>query len=202
MEAKIRKIKLVCDLLEVFVYGAPTERSAEFVGKYQFFVVVPSSTGAQAHFVLRFSLCLQYPHNGRSRRDGARLPVFERSEVISEVALRLSLLQLAVQKNRAAPKVYAVPSQPQNFALPHTGEQVDQIERRKAMPLDRAQKCADLLVLQRTDWLSFTAWTDTGIGGVAADQADVDCLFERAVKYTVNNVILRKRSRTSFCVLP
>lgn len=70
------------------------------------------------------------------------------------------------------------------------------------MPLDRAQKRADLLVLQRTDWLSFTAWTDTGIGGVAADQADVDCLFERAVKYTVNNVILRKRSRTSFCVLP
>ena len=47
MEAKIRKIKLVCDLLEVFVHCAPTERSAEFVGKYQFFVVVPRSTGAQ-----------------------------------------------------------------------------------------------------------------------------------------------------------
>ena len=54
------------------------------------------------------------------------------------------------------------------------------------MSFNRAQKRADLLVLQRTDRLSFTAWTDTGIGGVAADQTNVDCLLERAVKYTVN----------------
>ena len=54
------------DLLKIFVYGAPTERASEFFGKYQFFVVMPSSTGAQTHFVLCFSPC-RIPVNRSTR---------------------------------------------------------------------------------------------------------------------------------------
>ena len=92
-------------------------------------------------------------------------------------------------------KVNAVPRQAQYLALTHTGEQCQDEQRFKSVPLYSGQKCGDLRVIKGFDLLALYPRQDTGIGRVVPQIADQHRLLKCLVENTVD-ILHRFRGKT------
>ena len=103
-------------------------------------------------------------------------------------------LHLLFHRDDTCMKVDAVPRQAQHLALTHTGEQCQDKQRFKAVPLYSGQKCSDLRIVKGLDLLALYPRQNAGIGRVISQIADQHRLLKRLVENTVN-ILYRFRGK-------
>ena len=173
------------DLLEAVVQRAEGRVASQLIGEHQVVLVVPGASRFLRPLALQ---CLLFPeqihHIGRGH-DQAAFAVLCRVEAVLSV-FALALVELLVDENAAPVKVHTVPHEPQQFALPQTGEHEDDDHDPIAAVLNGRQQFVHLLVRQRLDLLLENPGRHTVVAGVCADIAEADGLLKNTVELPVH----------------
>lgn len=167
----------------------------ELVGKDQPLRILPVTAQQKLLLHLPSALLLQPGQYSLRCGDGAASSILRRNKLIALAPLVLMQLHLLFHRDDTCMKVDAVPRQTQYLALTHTGEQRQDKQCFKAVSLYSGQKCRDLSVIKRLDFLTLYPRQDTGIGRVVSQIADqyrlLKCLVENAM-----DILHRFRGKT------
>ena len=109
--------------------------------------IIPSRPGIGSHF---FLLVLLRTEQGKhTLRDGqdAPLSVLRCGKIILS-SLLLLLPRLLANGNRSIRKINAIPSQAEQFTLPHTRKEGNFIKQFMRMPVDRSKECSCGIIIE------------------------------------------------------
>ena len=185
VEAFLIQSQFPYNVFEMLIYGHMTQISAPLVRENEIPRIVPSRSRLLLKLLLAGFLRFQEFHDRRRDHDISAHAVLGGHQRVDPADL-LRLLQLLLHMDRAGIEVHAVPCEPQHLALPHTGEECDQVQEFKLMPSDRIQKPHDLFLFQRFDFLFRDLRKFTELRRIEAEHSQLDRLLQRPVQHTMD----------------